>query len=460
MAQQPHTTDHSDPTSSGSSWQPVKPASWRERRRYRTGVFRPVQGASFGTDLGSAPNSAGAGDASSPNAFDGGASGEPPKSGSGTPYMDETTRRQPSQHGDAETGGARPSASGTAYVPTAVAADAGQAGTPPKAGAQRHEPPRHISEITGSPHAAAAGAATAQPGAGAPTDTATDGTGNSIAAVIMGVVALVMAASFPIVSIILAVIAFRQASRARARGKKARLGRLFATLGVIVAILSAISGGAWLAGAFNDLLDTGPSQYPERYASTDASQDYTASDDEGSAGEADPATDPAAAEQAVTDLAEAQFGKLENPDDATLQAVAAVIDGDMQEYFGFTHADLGIDPLESARWAMADTSCSLSDVYAFPDDGDGDAFADVIVRDTTALHRVLSNVVYSPEVYSTDYATNPESLTTIAAAYRAALQQPGETEDRFVDAEYVLENGEWKLDDAYWQGTLDSLYGY
>lgn len=263
----------------------------------------------------------------------------------------------------------------------------------------------------------------------------------------MGALAIVLAPSSAVLAIALAVIAFAQASKARKLGRKAGVGRVLASVGIVLSLLSIFAGGNGLADLIDDALD-GPSylQAPESYRyATDTTDDMI------------DALDLDGAELRVAELADQQFGKLSNPDEETLRTVAGLLDGDLQESFGVSHTDLGIDPLDAARWAMAGSTYSVSSVYAF-DDGDGDAFADVRVPNTDALYDALLNARYGNGASSS--TADAATLSRMADAYRAVLQQPAtEMDDRFVDVEFDLVDGEWTVDQAYWESTLRNLYG-
>lgn len=423
-------SDHvgwTDERADGSSWQPVWPTSRRERARYRGGQFTPL--------IGSLPDDA--------PGF-GAASSSPVDAASPKSRPAETTPTDAAPPKTVHRGRTKPRALGSAG--TVAGSGAGWRASSTKASRKAAPPAGQTPTVDRPASAHPAQRASAAP---APTgrDSATNGTGNAVAAAIMGALAIVLAPSSAVLAIALAVIAFAQASKARKLGRKVGVGRVLASVGIVLSLLSIFAGGNGLADLIDDALD-GPSylQAPESYRyATDTTDDMI------------DALDLDGAELRVAELADQQFGKLSNPDEETLRTVAGLLDGDLQESFGVSHADLGIDPLDAARWAMAGSTYSIGSVYAF-DDGDGDAFADVRVPNTDALYDALLNARYGNGASSS--TADAATLSRMADAYRAVLQQPAtEMDDRFVDVEFDLVDGEWTVDQAYWESTLRNLYG-
>ena len=81
------------------------------------------------------------------------------------------------------------------------------------------------------------------------------------------------------------------------------------------------------------------------------------------------------------------------------------------------------------------------------------------VRDTSALDNTLWEAVSSVESDTLEeLRNNPADLEIVASAYRDALESTPEMDDRFIDLQFTLEDGEWVLDEEYWDYTLDDLY--
>lgn len=381
--------------SASSAWQPVQPTSREERIRYRQRQFTPIIGSvvDAGDDFRT--------------------SARPGSPAASTPA--------PSP----QTGKSRPWAPSSAT--TQAEAARSHAASSKKARAQelRRKAIRRAQLKGGD-----AREGTTSPSAG---------TGHVVAAVIMGVLAIIVASSSWLVGFVFAIIALVQAGKAKKLGSSAVLGRSLGILGIIVASLALITT------AFNSmggLLDN-DSYAPDGDTSSGVVRMLS--------------TTPS--EARVEELARAQFDKLVNPDEDTIQRVADVLDESMYEWYGFTHADLGLDATETARWALEGGSYSLSSVFAFDDDKEGSAYADVTVRDTSALDNTLWEAVSSVESDTLEeLRNNPADLEIVASAYRDALESTPEMDDRFIDLQFTLEDGEWVLDEEYWDYTLDDLY--
>lgn len=262
----------------------------------------------------------------------------------------------------------------------------------------------------------------------------------------MGALAILVAPSSWFFAFVLAAIALVQAGKATKLGTRAAVGRAIGVLGIVAAALALVASG--FAG-LDDLFDGRSYLQPvESYEdATDASDEVLGM------------FSTNGSEARVEELARAQFDKLTNPDEDTIDRVAAQLDAYMQEVYGFTHADLGLDPTESARWALEGSTYSLSSVFAFDDDKEGSAYADVTVRDISSLDAALWDAVSSVDSRTLEeLRNNPADLEVVASAYRDVLQSTPEMKDRFVDIQFKLEDGEWVLDEDYWDKTLDNLY--
>lgn len=265
----------------------------------------------------------------------------------------------------------------------------------------------------------------------------------------MGVLSILVASSSALFGIILAIIAFAQAGKARKNGRKAGIGRALAGIGLALSLVFAFVGsGSIVSNVFDDLLDG--KSYMRPVGSY-----------ENSPGVASGSLDALSldgSEREVGELAVQQFSKLTDLDEETVGFVADILDDDMRNYFGIDHAMLGIDPKETARWALADGTYEISSVYAF-DDGEGSAFADVQVRDTSVLYDALWKGIEDIESTTLEELQgNASDLEKIATSYRAALEKGAPLTDRFVDVEFLLQDGTWVVDEAYWKDTLRSLY--
>lgn len=266
----------------------------------------------------------------------------------------------------------------------------------------------------------------------------------------MGVLSILVASSSALFGIVLAIIAFAQAGKARKNGRKAGIGRALASIGLALSIICAFVGsGSIVSDVFNDLLDGKSYMRPvDSYKNSPgvASGSLDALSLDGS-------------EREVGELAVQQFSKLADLDEETVGFVADILDDDMRNYFGIDHAMLGIDPEDAARWVLADGTYAISSVYAFDDDGEGSVFADMQVRDTSVLYDALWKGI--EDIESTTFEElqgNASDLEKIAASYRAALEKGAPLTDRFVDVEFLLQDGTWVVDEAYWKDTLRSLY--
>ena len=266
----------------------------------------------------------------------------------------------------------------------------------------------------------------------------------------MGALSILVASSSALFGIILAIIAFAQAGKARKNGRKAGIGRALAGIGLALSLVFAFVGsGSIVSDVFNDLLDGKSYMQPvDSYENSPgvASGSLDALSLDGS-------------EREVGELAVQQFSKLADLDEETVSFVADILDDDMRNYFGIDHAMLGIDPEDAARWVLADGTYEISSVYAFDDDGEGSVFADMQVRDTSVLYDALWKGIEDIESTTLEELQgNASDLEKIAASYRAALEKGAPLTDRFVDVEFLLQDGTWVVDEAYWKDTLRSLY--
>ncbi|HIT52288.1 MAG TPA: hypothetical protein IAA95_08860 [Candidatus Aveggerthella excrementigallinarum] len=395
-----HANSNENQTS--SSWQPVQPTSHEERVRYRQRQFTPIIGSVVETG------------------------------------NDFRTSARPAQ--SAATSPA--SSTGHSWAPSRATAqaEAARSGSAPSK-TLRPRPSRR-SAAKKAAHRTPPTSPSARPRAAS----SSAGTGHALAAAIMGALAILVAPSSWFFAFVLAAIALAQASKAKKLGTRAAVGRAIGVLGIVAAALALVASG--FAG-LDDLFDGRSYLQPvESYEdATDASDEVLGM------------FSTNGSEARVEELARAQFDKLTNPDEDTIDRVAAQLDAYMQEVYGFTHADLGLDPTESARWALEGSTYSLSSVFAFDDDKEGSAYADVTVRDISSLDAALWDAVSSVDSRTLEeLRNNPADLEVVASAYRDVLQSTPEMKDRFVDIQFKLEDGEWVLDEDYWDKTLDNLY--
>lgn len=392
---------HADPNEhrASSSWQPVQPTSREERARLRQRQFTPIIGASAGSDVDFRTSSRSAQpEAPTPS----------PSAGQERPWAPSGATAQ---------------------------AEAARATTAASKGARTQALPRKAAKGARPKNATSRGGA---PGSSV-------GTGHAVASVVMGVLAVLVAPSSWFFGLFLAVIALVQAGKAKKLGARAVVGRVLGALGIVTASLALVTSGL---SSMDGLFDESP------YLPAASSENAASPSSDGSS-----ALSSTASEARVEELARAQFDKLESPDEDTVRRVAAVLDDNMLNWYGLSHADLGLDATESARWALEGSSYSLSSVFAFDDDKEGSAYADVSVRDASVLDEALWNALETVEPATIEELRNdPAGLATVAAAYRDALQSTSAMEDRFVSVEFVAQDGDWALDEDSWDSTLESLY--
>lgn len=399
-----------------SSWQPVQPTSRYERARYRSRQFNPLIGAPTAEEEAAVSPVTRANAPFAP----GGTKASAPRK---TVHRGHT---KPRAFGSAETAaGGTPTNQGANVAPNAGKRQRAKRTAP-------STPPR-ARTIAARPARTNAG----------------NGAGHALSALIMGVLSILVASSSALFGVILAIIAFAQAGKARKNGRKAGIGRALAGIGLALSLVFAFVGsGSIVSNVFDDLLDG--KSYMRPVGSY-----------ENSPGVASGSLDALSldgSEREVGELAVQQFSKLTDLDEETVGFVADILDDDMRNYFGIDHAMLGIDPKETARWALADGTYEISSVYAF-DDGEGSAFADVQVRDTSVLYDALWKGIEDIESTTLEELQgNASDLEKIATSYRAALEKGAPLTDRFVDVEFLLQDGTWVVDEAYWKDTLRSLY--
>ena len=274
--------------------------------------------------------------------------------------------------------------------------------------------------------------------------------GKAIGALVCGILAILFS-WLPLLGIILGIVAIVLASKAVkqfGRDGKATGGKICGIVGLVFSILGFIFWGfvscAVLAAA--PYADSGYSEIDE----------VISSDDSGAV-----ATDElSAAEQQATDAGVAELEKLATQDESMVQYLAADLDEGFTEAMDMSHADLGIDPADLARWMLTDFSYTTDGVYVYEEDGEGTMYADLEIRDSYAFMLNFYdkvNALNSSEEIKT--MTEDDAKARIGELYYEAMDETTDMTTYYASIDLVKEGDQWVVDQDSWEEELDYMFG-
>ncbi|HJF66078.1 MAG TPA: DUF4190 domain-containing protein [Slackia equolifaciens] len=274
--------------------------------------------------------------------------------------------------------------------------------------------------------------------------------GKAIGALVCGILAILFS-WLPLLGIILGIVAIVLASKAVkqfGRDGKATGGKICGIVGLVFSILGFIFWGfvscAVLAAA--PYADSGYSEIDE----------VINSDDSGAV-----ATDElSAAEQQATDAGVAELEKLATQDESMVQYLAADLDEGFTEAMDMSHADLGIDPADLARWMLTDFSYTTDGVYVYEEDGEGTMYADLEMRDSYAFMLNFYdkvNALNSSEEIKT--MTEDDAKARIGELYYEAMDETTDMTTYYASIDLVKEGDQWVVDQDSWEEELDYMFG-
>ena len=162
-------------------------------------------------------------------------------------------------------------------------------------------------------------------------------------------------------------------------------------------------------------------------------------------------------------VAAARFDLLLNGSVSELQTIAAMADEDMVEQMGCTFADLGLDPMEYARWITEGFAYSVDMVEADKSTGTATAYVNAYPRDVFAL---LDNfdVALGKFMETDEYANTSDAAALYAAVGGVFKDAMADTANAAPMENYAiigltLENGTWVINEEDWLFELDYMFG-
>lgn len=270
-------------------------------------------------------------------------------------------------------------------------------------------------------------------------------------ALVCGILAILLSFT-PLMGIILGIVAIVLASKAvkeAGRDGKATAGKVCGIVGIVLAVLSVVFWGiaSFAYIALNDL-DANRGSYNSTFGEQSgsySSEDLLSSD-----------------EEAVQAAAAAELDKLVAQDEGTIQLLAAQLDEGFIEGMGMSHADLGVDPADLARWMLADFSYVPDGTYvdSYGNTKTATMFVDIKLRDSykfmTNFYNKVSEFEQSEEVKT---MSQYEAALRIGELYKATMDEMTDMTSWYASIELENQGGQWVVDQDDWNGELDAMFG-
>lgn len=263
------------------------------------------------------------------------------------------------------------------------------------------------------------------------------------ASLVCGIVAIVIALLMPplaLVSLILGIVAIVLSVKAvTATGKtiKTTAGKVCGVVGIIISaiMLILIAIGFSLINA--DLADTG--------SSTSASSSLTA--------------DASSDERAVEALAIERLDLLKNQDSAVVSEIAADVDATFEEATDVSHADLGANAEDVARWMLTDFDYTISSVYV-DDDDSASVYASVEMRDTYAFLTTFYDEVEAwSESSAGKNASQSEAMAKVGEIYQDAMESTDTMTSYYAGIYFDKKGNDWVIDEDEWDDEMSYMFG-
>ncbi len=295
-----------------------------------------------------------------------------------------------------------------------------------------------------------------QPGAGyvAPQPTYNPGAGVPIkpkgtAALVCGIISILVAWFSPIVAIILAIIAIvlsRRAVRQTGKNGKTTGGLICGIAGIVCAIISFIIAMVMSVSIVGGVID-------------DANN--SAHSSSGSFAAQVLPNDLSADEKACADLGIAKLDQLKNQDEEIVNYLAAELDEGFEESMGVTHEELGTSSVDLARWMLTDFSYSYDGVYVDDEEGTATMYADLEMRDSfmfmNNFYDLANDFVNSGEA---DSMTAEQASKRLGEYYNQAMDETTDMTSYYTAIDFVKNaDGTWSVDEDEWDKELGYMFG-
>lgn len=295
-----------------------------------------------------------------------------------------------------------------------------------------------------------------QPGAGyvPPQPTYNPGAGVPIkpkgtAALVCGIISILVAWFSPIVAIILAIIAIvlsRCAVRQTGKNGKTTGGLICGIAGIVCAIISFVIAMVMSVSIVGGVID-------------DANN--SAHSSSGSFAAQVLPNDLSADEKACADLGIAKLDQLKNQDEEIVNYLAAELDEGFEESMGVTHAELGTSSVDLARWMLTDFSYSYDGVYVDDEEGTATMYADLEMRDSfmfmNNFYDLANDFVNSGEA---DSMTAEQASKRLGEYYNQAMDETTDMTSYYTAIDFVKNaDGTWSVDEDEWDKELGYMFG-
>ena len=295
-----------------------------------------------------------------------------------------------------------------------------------------------------------------QPGAGyvPPQPTYNPGAGVPIkpkgtAALVCGIISILVAWFSPIVAVILAIIAIvlsRRAVRQTGKNGKTTGGLICGIAGIVCAIISFIIAMVMSVSIVGGVID-------------DANN--SAHSSSGSFAAQVLPNDLSADEKACADLGIAKLDQLKNQDEEIVNYLAAELDEGFEESMGVTHAELGTSSVDLARWMLTDFSYSYDGVYVDDEEGTATMYADLEMRDSfmfmNNFYDLANDFVNSGEA---DSMTAEQASKRLGEYYNQAMDETTDMTSYYTAIDFVKNaDGTWSVDEDEWDKELGYMFG-
>lgn len=264
------------------------------------------------------------------------------------------------------------------------------------------------------------------------------------ASLVCGIVAVVIALFMPplaLISLILGIVAIVLSVKAvTATGKtiKTTAGKVCGVIGIVISVIMLI------------LIAIGFSLIDSDFADNSFSSSSSAS--------SSLAADASADEQAVEALAIERLDQLKNQDAAVVSEIAADVDASFEEATDVSHADLGANAEDVARWMLTDFDYTINSVYV---DGDGaSVYADVEMRDTYAFLTTFYDEVEAwSESSAGKKATQSEAMAKVGEIYKDTMESTDTMTSYYACIDFDKKGNDWVVDEDEWDDEMSYMFG-
>lgn len=265
------------------------------------------------------------------------------------------------------------------------------------------------------------------------------------ASLVCGIVAIVIALFMPplaLVSLILGIVAIVLSVKAvTATGKtiKTTAGKVCGVVGIIISAIMLILIAIGFSLIDADLTDIG--------SSTSSSSSTSL------------AADASSDERAVEALAIERLDLLKNQDSAVVSEIAADVDATFEEATDVSHADLGANAEDVARWMLTDFDYTISSVYV-DDDDSASVYASVEMRDTYAFLTTFYDEVEAwSESSAGKNASQSEAMAKVGEIYQDAMESTDTMTSYYAGIYFDKKGNDWVIDEDEWDDEMSYMFG-